>query len=89
MEQLLFYSIAVFFLFWVINYSEILEKLRAAVFPVLPRWIGYPLSCSVCFSFWITGALCFFVSGVFPLVLTTPVCVMMLELIYLRLKGDK
>lgn len=89
METLLFYSIAVFFAFWVINYSEILDQLRTAVFPILPRWLGYPLSCSVCFSFWLTGALAFFVSGVFPLIFTTPVCVMFLELSYLRLRGPK
>ena len=53
LDQLLFYSLAVYLVFHVINRSSILESTREWGRKVCPRWVGQLLSCALCFTFWI------------------------------------
>lgn len=89
MTELVYLSLTLFFVFYMLNYSDILASLRAAVIPVLPKWISYPLSCALCFTFWTMGALCFFWLGFVPALFAAPPAVLFLDLVYQRLKGDK
>ena len=86
MEALLLYSTAVWFIFYMINHSELLQKVRAALFPALPKWLATLLACPICFCWWFTAALSFFWFGFTPMILTAPVVTLFLDLAYLRLK---
>ncbi len=89
MEQIALYSLAIWFAFYMLNHSELLEKVRLALFPALPSWLGKVLSCPLCFCWWITAALSLLWFGFTPTLLTAPVMTLLLDLVYLRLKGDK
>lgn len=89
METILIYSFTVWFAYYMLNHSELLQKVRVALFPALPLWLGNLLSCPLCFCWWFTSALCLFWFGFTPILLTAPVVTLFLDLAYLRLKGDK
>ena len=88
MMDLIFFTTAIWFLYFLVNHAEIFSRLRQATMPALPRWISYALECSICFSFWILAALSLFI-GWTPLLLMCPPFVLMFDLSYRRLKGDK
>lgn len=85
MDIILVYSLIVFSAFWVVNYSALLERIRLALFPALPRWLAYSLTCPVCFCFWTTGTICFFWWGYTPLIFTAPMTMLYLDLVYGKL----
>ena len=83
------YICLVFLLFYLINYADITAQLRQAVFPLLPRWLGYPLSCALCFTLWFTLAFCYLLIGFGPIILEAPVAMLFVDLLYKRLRGEK
>lgn len=84
-EALLFWTLSLWFAFYLVNHAELFDRLRGAVIPVLPRWLAYPLQCGACFTFWTLSALSLFI-GFTPLCVLCPPCVLMFDLIYRRLK---
>ena len=88
MMDLIFFTATIWFLYFLVNHAEMFSRLRQAAMPALPKWISYVLQCSVCFSFWLLAALSLF-TGWTPLLLVCPPFVMMFDLSYRRLKGDK
>lgn len=78
-------SLSIWLVFYLVNHAEMFSKLRAAAMPVLPRWISYPLSCPICFAWWVLVAVCVLLGPTW-LVLWVPPCVLMLDLAYLRLR---
>ena len=87
MERLALYSLAVFFVFYLINYSEGVSDAFKATTRGLPDWLGYPLGCAFCFAFW--GTLVAFLGGAVPdtFTLTAPVVVMFIDIAYRRLQS--
>jgi len=88
MMELLFWVCALWFLYFMVNHAEMFSRLRQAAMPALPKWISSMLSCAICFSFWIMAALSLFV-GWTPMLLMCPPFVLMFDLSYRRLKGDR
>lgn len=79
-------AIAIYFFFWVVNYASLIDGVRARVFPKLPQWLGFAITCPFCFTFWLTNFLCVFWLGYSVAVFVTPVIAMFLDLVYRRLK---
>ena len=52
--NLIEYSLAIFFGFYLLNYSYILNSFRERNFPRLHPDIAYALRCAFCSTFWIT-----------------------------------
>lgn len=84
-EIFFIFGFSIFFFFYLINYSEIFEKLRNAIFPVIPEFLRKMLQCSFCFSFWTMVVTSFFI-GVSLLVLTIPVFTMFVDLLFKKLR---
>ena len=87
-EALLFYCLAIWFVFYVVNHSDLLAKPRSWIMPKLPWWLEYSVSCAICSTFW-TSIVMFFV-GVIPLifVFVAPPVVLGMNLAFLRLKPN-
>ena len=82
------YVCFLFFVFYLINYAELTEKFREAVFPILPKWLGSVLSCATCFSFWVTSAFCYFIVGFSPIIFQVTVVMTFTDLLYKRLRNN-
>lgn len=54
MDEILIYSLVIYFFFHVFSRSDLLAKPRLWAQSSLPGWTTYPLSCCFCFSFWVT-----------------------------------
>ena len=80
-------TLVVWLIYFLINHAEMFSKLRAAAIPALPRWISYPLTCALCFAWWILAAFSLF-TGWSPLVLWVTPCVLMWDLGFRRLNGN-
>lgn len=46
------YCAAIFFGFYLLNYSDILAMFRTALFAAIHADVAYALKCSFCFTFW-------------------------------------
>lgn len=86
--DLLIYVLVVWFAFYIVNHSLILEKLRNAAIPALPQWLQTLVQCAICFSFWITVALSLF-TGFTMAVFAAPPCILFVDLAYRKLTEDK
>lgn len=93
METIILISLVLWALFFLWNYSLLLNNIRRALSPVLDNpnleAVKYILSCSFCFPFWITLG-CMGLVGwpvYYPLVVA-PI-VHYLDLIYNRISDDK
>lgn len=86
MIPLVFWTLAIWFLFYLMNHAAMFDRLRAAVMPALPRWIAYSVSCAFCTAFWVLAAFSLF-TGWTPLLLVCPPTTLMWDLAYRRLKG--
>lgn len=88
MDNLITYSLTLFFFFFLLNYAEISKKpanwLKGFLGPVL----GYPLRCSLCFAFWTTLVLWWLgkVPGTF--VFIVPVVHLFVDSLYSRLNPE-
>lgn len=58
MDDLLIYSLGVFFFYHLVAHSDLLKSPREWAIRVLPSWMTYPLSCPFCATWWITVFLC-------------------------------
>lgn len=85
LEAILTTSLALWMAFYLVNHADMFSRLRAAAMSVLPRWVAYPLSCPICFAWWVLVAACV-LAGWTPLVLWVPPVVLLLDLAYLRLR---
>ncbi len=83
LEALLIYSLACYMVYHVVGQSDLLSKPRAWVLRTFPGWLTYPLSCSLCFTFWLTlmGNLFGFVQMDLVVLFAAPVVNMVLDLI--------
>jgi hypothetical protein len=81
----LVYCAALFAIYYVLNHSEILAKVRAALAPAVPPWIRKLFSCSFCLSFWLTFGVWAITPTGFGIILAAPVVVMFLSLVYDKL----
>lgn len=84
-EVFFIFSFSIFFFFYLINYSEIFEKLRNAAYPAIPEILRKMLQCSFCFSFWIMIGLCFFIQASL-MILIIPVFTMFVDLLFKKLR---
>lgn len=84
-EQLVTYSLAVWFAFYLINYGTPLAAAITRLSIGLREWITHPLHCALCFTFWVTlaGLAAHRVPRSF--VVTAPVVVTFIDLAYRRL----
>lgn len=84
-EDIVLYSLVIWFFFWLYNHSYILEKFRDCINSKLPFLIKYGIGCSFCFTFWVTLFL-FIMTGL-PLIFlfVAPVINLFIELIYQKL----
>ncbi len=85
LEAVLINALAIWLAFFLVNHAELTARLRAAVMPVLPRWLATLVSCPLCASFWSLVAVSLFV-GFTPMVLLVPQVVLFIDLAFLRLK---
>ncbi len=83
LEALLIYSLACYMVYHVVGQSDLLAKPRAWVLRTLPGWLTYPLSCALCFTFWLTlaGNLSGFVQTDLIVLFAAPVVNMVLDLV--------
>ena len=88
MMELLFWTLAIWFGYYLVNHAQMFDRLRTAAMPALPGWLRYALECAICFSFWILAALSLF-TGWTPMLLMCPPCTLIFDLVYRRLKGDR
>ncbi len=86
-EALVFWTLATWFAFYLVNHATLFGRVRAAVFPALPTWLANSLQCAFCMSFWILAVFTLFV-GATPMILLCPPCTLMWEMLFLRLKGQ-
>lgn len=86
LEIVILNALLIWFLHFLINHAELFAPLRTALMPLLPRWIRYPLECSLCLAFWLLAAMSLF-TGWTPLVLWVPPVTLGLDLCYQRLVG--
>jgi len=84
-DNLIVYSLSLFFVTYLINYAEIFSKIRNALFPVLPWFVLKAVSCGFCLSFWVMLVSGFFL-GHSILLLCVPVFVLFLDTIFQRLR---
>lgn len=85
---LLIYCLQLWFAFYIVNHSPILEEQREIWFPRLGYAVCYSISCAFCFTFWSTLALQFIFPGLEAFVLAAPPIVLFINLIFERLKND-
>ncbi len=56
-DALIIYALSCYMVYYVVGQSDLLATPRAWVLRTLPGWLTYPLSCSLCFTFWLSLAL--------------------------------
>ncbi len=83
LDAVILYSLAIYMVFHVASRSDILAKPRGWVLRTLPGWLVYPLSCGLCFTFWLTlvGNLLGFVRVDLIVLFAAPVVNMVLDLV--------
>ncbi len=87
-ESLIWWTLSIWFLFFLTNHATIFGKLRSVIMPVLPGWVRDLLQCAFCYAFWLLAVFTLFI-GATPMIVLCPPCVLMWDLLFLRLKGDK
>lgn len=85
-EFLLFYSLFLFFIHFLLNHSEILNKPREILMPLLPNLISYIIQCPLCLTFWTTLIMWWITGLSVYYVVAAPPVVLFLDLIYRKLK---
>lgn len=86
LEQAILFSLTLWSAFYLVNHADLTAKVRNAVFPVLPRWLAYPLQCAFCSTVWVLVAISLF-TGFTPLLLWSPPLTLGLDLAYRRLSN--
>ena len=79
------YSLFLFFVFLVYNYTDIAKPIKSRIEPYLSDNGKYILQCSICFPFWISVAVVLFSPFTWTSIFITPLIVHFLHLIYDRL----
>ncbi len=89
-DTLIIYALSCYMVYYVVGQSDLLAAPRAWVSRKLPGWLTYPLSCSLCFSFWLT--LVFGLLGVVSIdaltLLAAPVVNLVLDMVVKRLANQ-
>lgn len=81
-EYLIIYCLAAFSIFYLINYSEILEKQRKIIVAFFPDWLSYMIQCGFCFCFWLSIILYFLIGLQLWIVFTAPAFMMFMNLTF-------
>lgn len=84
LETAVLHALAFWFVFYVVNYSTLLRRMRGPLYGRLPEWARTLLRCPLCTSFWVYVGVCAF-SGYTPLVLWVPPLVLIIDLVYRKL----
>lgn len=85
LEAIFTTTVALWFVYFLINHAEVTAKVRAALFPALPTWLATLLACPLCLAFWTLCAISLF-WGWTPLTLWCPPCVLMWDLAFRRMQ---
>lgn len=92
MEGLIYFAIAVYFLFHLVSKSDLLARPREWLVKTLGPTLSYPLSCVFCWSWWLTLITAVFANPGFPLPIVTvtfvPVFNLVLDSLITKLKAD-
>lgn len=95
LEYIILFSIAVWFMFYMINYAEITEFIRKPVFGMFSEFLLKLVQCPLCYTFWLTlmavafGIILFIFTGNLVILsffvmclLTSPVIVLFIDILY-------
>lgn len=88
LEQLIIYSLSIWFVFYLANHSDLFYPPRRWVYSKVGPFIGYLLQCALCCTFWISCALMtlkFISYKNWEFCMVSPVINMFVELSYRKL----
>lgn len=85
LETTVILALCIWFTFFLVNYAEAFFAVREFVLPRLWPKLRYVASCPLCYGWWVMVALSLFV-GFSPMTVTTPVCVLLLDLVFNKLR---
>lgn len=88
LETVVLVSLAVWMAFYVVNHAEMTVRLRETALPLLPKWLAYPLTCAICFGWWVMAAFSL-LTGFTPLLLLVPPVTLLIDLAYQRLRPNE
>lgn len=86
--SIVIYVLMIWLSFFLLNYAEIAAKPAAWLKKLLgPKW-GYPLSCALCYCWWISVPFWFFGWLTFPMLCAAPVLHLFVDLSFHKLNNQ-